>query len=368
MEKQIKVLLTGGHAGATSFAVIEEIEKKHSNWKIFFIGGKSSVEGSRVKPLFHINLQGSSVINYSLITGRIQRKFTFWTIPSLLKIPVGFIHALLLLIIIRPNVVMSFGGYAAVPVVFWAWIARIPIVVHEQTATAGRANMLSARFASKIVLSRQSSLSYFNTKKSVVLGNPMSCGVINIKPRLLKSSPPVLLIHGGASGSASINNLVSEILSTLVTKYKVIHQTGQIQFEQFVEFKKHLPERLKDNYEVHSIVKSQDWHNLLQKADILVSRSGANIVSEILHTKIPSLLIPLPIAYLDEQRQNALYAQEFGIARVLDQYSLTPPILLKEIDNLSTNWLSIVTNVRSKKSPDIHASKKMVTILEDYLQ
>lgn len=368
MSRQIKILLTGGHAGATSYAVIEEIESRHKDWKIFFIGGKSSIEGSKVKPLSHINLIDTQITHYSIITGRLQRKFTFWTIPSLLKIPIGFITAMILVIIIKPNLILSFGGYAAFPVVFWAWVLRIPVLVHEQTSAAGRANILSARFASKIILARQSSLSYFDRNKSVVLGNPISSGVVNIKPRLHKSSPPIVLIHGGASGSSSLNNLISEILVELIKKYKVIHQTGQMQFEQFVEFKKSLPKKLKINYEVHALVKSSDWHTLLQKADILISRSGANIVSEILHTKIPSILIPLPIAYLDEQRKNALYAQEYGIARIFDQFSLTPDKLLQEINKINTDWIDIINSVRTKKSPDINAAKKVVDILEDYIK
>lgn len=58
-------------------------------------------------------------------------------VSSLIKVPIGFIMAFWYVLNVRPDVVVSFGGYIAVPVVLAAWILAIPIITHEQTHTIG---------------------------------------------------------------------------------------------------------------------------------------------------------------------------------------------------------------------------------------
>ena len=91
-------------------------------------------------------------------------------------------------------------------------------------------------------------------------------------------------------------------------------------------------------------------------------------MSEILFTKTPSILIPLPIAFLDEQRENALFAEKFGIARIIDQNKLSKTELLKEVDKLDKDWKFITSRVKFKKSPDKNAAKKLVDILSSLLK
>ena len=49
---------------------------------------------------------------------------------------------LYLLLKLKPDIVMSFGGYLAVPVVIAAKILGIPALTHEQTVVVGYANKL----------------------------------------------------------------------------------------------------------------------------------------------------------------------------------------------------------------------------------
>ena len=45
----------------------------------------------------------------------------------------GFIQALFIINKQRPDLLISFGGYLALPIVFWGYIYQIPIFTHEQT-------------------------------------------------------------------------------------------------------------------------------------------------------------------------------------------------------------------------------------------
>lgn len=361
---KIKIVIAGGHAGATSFATVEEIKARKLNWEIHFIGGRSSLEGKKIVTLQALSLGELGVKSHFLLSGRIQRSFTFWTIPSLLKIPFGFVQSLYLVSKINPDLVLSFGGYAGFPVVLSSWLLRKPIVIHEQTPVAGRANIYSSFFATKIALARKSSLKYFDKNKCIITGNPISKGVRNIKPKLKKKNPPVVLVHGGASGSRAINRGIDLILVEMLKRFRVVHQTGGLEYEKFIKRKENLPGSLSTNYEVYNVIKSSEWHRILKGADILISRSGANVVSEILSVKIPSILIPLPLAYREEQKKNALFAQKFGIAVVIDQKDLTSERLLSTLSDIDKNWYSITSLVKKKVSPDKKSAQRLVDLLE----
>jgi UDP-N-acetylglucosamine--N-acetylmuramyl-(pentapeptide) pyrophosphoryl-undecaprenol N-acetylglucosamine transferase len=365
--KKTEIVLTGGHAGTTALAVVKEIKRRHPSWKICWIGAKTAIEGKSIPTLESRVFPLEGVEFKPIFTGRLQRKFTFWTIPSLLKIPFGFVHALTLLTAIRPKVILSFGGYAAFPVVVTGALLGVPVIIHEQTVAVGRANKYSAPFAKKIALARAESLNFFPKDKCVVVGNPILPEIEKILPKSEISDPPQILITGGSRGSTTINSLIAEILDSLLLKYKLIHHTGEIDFPKFEKRRSQLAGAAKEGYEVYSHIPAKDMPRILEKADILVARAGANTVSEAVAAKKPSILIPLPFSYLDEQTKNADFAQKFGVARVLSQESLTGQKLLKEIDETVESWQATISYVKTKLSPDIGASGRLVSIIEEYI-
>ena len=130
------MVFTGGHAATTAVAVVEEIKDEGKEWKLYWIGVKNAIEGKKVITLESEVLPRLGVKFIPITTGRLQRKFTFYTIPSLLKIPVGFVQSFYYLLKIKPKAVLSFGGFASFPVVFNSRLLGIPVIVHEQTSVA----------------------------------------------------------------------------------------------------------------------------------------------------------------------------------------------------------------------------------------
>ncbi len=362
-----KIILTGGHAGSTAYAVIQELNKsEETKWEICWIGSKNAIEGNSLTTFEHKIFNQIGIPFYTLFAGRLQTKFTFWTIPSLIKIPIGFVQSLYYLLSIRPQIVLSFGGYAALPVVICSWILRIPVIIHEQTSAAGRANEVGSRFANKILLARSSSKTYFDSKKCLVVGNPISKEIQSIKPRYVLSKTPTILITGGSRGSILINNSVSKILPDLLKNYKIIHQTGEAEFKKFLDLREKLPNKLSANYEVVSFIEPWHWNEIVNDADLIIGRAGANTVSEIIYTKRPSILIPLRIAYKNEQMKNALFAKDFGIAEIIEEKDLDSELLLQKAKAMFSNWQTIVNKVKNKNIPDEGSARKIVDIIEEY--
>jgi UDP-N-acetylglucosamine--N-acetylmuramyl-(pentapeptide) pyrophosphoryl-undecaprenol N-acetylglucosamine transferase len=365
--EKIKIVFTGGHAATTAISVVEEILRRKLGWKVYWIGAKSSVEGQAVSTLESEVFPALGVTLHSIKAGRLQRKFSLWTIPSLLKIPLGFFQAFTLLFRIKPKLVLSFGAYTAFPVVVSAYILRIPVVVHEQTVAAGRANRASGVFARKVALARKESQRYFPRGKCVVVGNPILSEIAKIKPKRNMGSSPTVFITCGSRGSQRINEAVDGILERLLSSYRIIHQTGPIDYPNFLKRKKSLSGELSKNYVVESRIDPLKIATIYAQADMVIARAGANTVSEIVATGRPSVLIPIPWSYLNEQAKNAQAAQELGIAKIVTQDSLSPASLLEAIEEVRQDWESMVKNSLKKESPDTHASARLVELLEAVL-
>jgi UDP-N-acetylglucosamine--N-acetylmuramyl-(pentapeptide) pyrophosphoryl-undecaprenol N-acetylglucosamine transferase len=358
---ELKIVLTGGHAATPGIAVAEELKKRYPEAALFWIGSKYAVPGTKVTTLEYKIFPELGVKFYPLIEGKLQTKFTPYTIPLLLSIPLSFIQAMWYILKIRPKVIVSFGGFSSFSVIFCGWLLRIPVILHEQTVAAGRAGIMSSRFASQIALARSESLSFFPKSKSVVTGNPLMKEVLAISPKQKLGKIKRILVMGGSRGSEFINEEIFKIVKDLLKKYQVTHVTGERDFHIYKSV--NLPGYKALAY-VDPIVKRPQ---LFEDADLIVSRSGANTVSEVMHIKRPSLLIPLPRTYMDEQYKNAKFAEEFGIAKVMRETEITPVSLLKSIDDMFLGWEKMVADVLVKQSPDIGATQKIADIVAKYL-
>jgi len=277
----MKVLITGAHF-TPAVAVVEEL-KKNKNTKIVYVGRATTQEGDPSPSVESQILPQIGVKFIPTTSGRLQRSFTIYTIPSLFKIPIGFLQALWIIVRERPDVILSFGGYVAMPMVFAGWLFSIPIIVHEQTLVSGLANKLSAFFADK------TAISFPNKKlneKTILTGNPLRKDILDKGVKLThpkggifdvakKEKLPVILITGGNQGSHTINLAVEKALSKLKKITCIIHVTGDSKFRDF--------ERLEKYQDDHYLVEKwsgSEWGAVLPRVDLVVSRAGINTLSE----------------------------------------------------------------------------------------
>src|SRR5581483_5946680 len=210
MEKRTNLILTGGHAVSTATAVIEVLKVKFPQKKLHWIGAKSLIEGKYV-PNPAANIMSDIGVSFiPLTTGRLQKKFTRWTIPSLFKIPIGIFQSFQILIKLKPELILSFGGFVSIPISLAAWVLRIPFFIHEQTMAVGRANKITSIFAKKIFISRPESAKYFPKNKTILVGNPVRKSFTNIKHKSKPGNPITIYITGGSSGAQRINSTVEE--------------------------------------------------------------------------------------------------------------------------------------------------------------
>ena len=353
----MKILLTGTHF-TTAAATIPEL-KKFQDVNLVYVGRRTTKEGDSTPSVESIELPKLEVKFIPITTGRLQRSFTLYTIPSLLKIPIGFIQAFFIILKERPDVLLSFGGYVAVPLVFWSWLFSIPIIVHEQTLVSGLANKISSIFADKIAVSFESNDS-FSGEKTVLTGNPTRQEILDAKVVRRRSLLPTILITGGNQGSHVLNIAVEEVLDELTKKAFVIHQAGDSKFRDF----ERLEVRQNDRYTVHKWI--PNMAETMGKVDLVIGRAGINTLSELAYLGIPTLVIPVPYLYGDEQTKNAKYFEKLGLVKVLPQSKLSGKTLLEDIKEMIKNLEKLKHNAKRAKVviiPDAAKRLAMQTII-----
>ncbi len=320
---------TGGHV-SPAVAVIENLQRRSPSPQILYLGSKSGTE-ARIIPVLGVRYAAVS-------TGKLRRYASFENLVDTGRVPLGILQALVHLLRFRPHAVLATGGYVSVPTVIAAWILRKPVLIHEQTGTLGLANRINARFATKIALSIPGSEARLRTANWVITGNPVR-SVVRAGDRetaarrfRFDTAEPTVYITGGAQGSHAINQAVLRGLEPLLRAAQVIHQCGDSEgtradHEALARRTLELDNRLRSRYALLQYV-GQEIGEVYALANLVIGRAGAGTVNELAALGKPSILIPLPHAAGDEQRQNARRLAEAGAALVLEESEMSPDRLV----------------------------------------
>jgi UDP-N-acetylglucosamine--N-acetylmuramyl-(pentapeptide) pyrophosphoryl-undecaprenol N-acetylglucosamine transferase len=375
-KKRKTILITGGHL-SPAWATIKQLQSQ-GHWQIYYLGRRySSSHTTRLSDEARLVPTIKSVKFMSLTTGRLPHRLTLKSVTDLLKFPFGWLQSFYLLFKIRPQVVLSFGGYLGLPVVVNARLLRIPIIIHEQTSTVGIANRISSPFATRIAVSFNSSLKHFPPHKTTLTGNPLRSEIFRTNPEFLKqlhhlTSRPLIYVTGGNQGARDLNLPVIKSLPKLLEKYSIIHQVGDhhlqhLSWQKVSHFQKTYPQ-LSKYYLPQDYFPSNQIGTVYKFADLVISRSGANTVTELAALGKPAILVPLPTAHHQEQLKNASILAKAGTAAILEEKDLTPNSLISLINKIFNNIKNYQSHApQAKKLINTHAARNLANLIEDTL-
>lgn len=319
----MKLLITGGHV-TPAIACIEEIQHQKLPIELVFVGRTHANDSDKGISFEYQEITKRNIPFINLSAGRVTRSVSLMSLQNILKIPSGFAQAYSLLKKIKPDVILSFGGYLAVPVAIVGNYLGIPVYTHEQTIHPGLANKIIANFAKKIFISFPETKIFFDQKKVVVTGNPLRKAVFKAIHSNLKlpNERKVMYITGGSLGAHGINILIEPILKDLLEKYTVIHQTGNVtefnDYERLSKLRENLPDKLKKYYHLKQHYFDWEIGYIYSIADLVISRSGANTFFELLALKKPAIFIPLPISANQEQQKHAELYNNAGLGEIYE--------------------------------------------------
>jgi UDP-N-acetylglucosamine--N-acetylmuramyl-(pentapeptide) pyrophosphoryl-undecaprenol N-acetylglucosamine transferase len=221
---------------------------------------------------------------------------------------------------IRPDVVVGFGGYVALPV-YLAARRRIPMVIHEGNSVPGLANKVGVRFTGHVAVSFPDT----PLAHAVFTGMPIRrliSGMDRAKQRDegraefgLEPERPTLLVTGGSQGARRINHAVSGAVAALADAgVQVLHHAGRVEEAQVT------PRDGGPAYRVLPYIERMDL--AYAAADLVVCRAGANTVTEVASAGLPAVFCPLPHGN-GEQARNARPVVEAGGALLVDDAAMT---------------------------------------------
>jgi UDP-N-acetylglucosamine--N-acetylmuramyl-(pentapeptide) pyrophosphoryl-undecaprenol N-acetylglucosamine transferase len=279
------------------------------------------------------------------------------------RVLIGFLQSTVAIFRIRPDVVLSMGGYVAFPGGMMAALWGKPLVVHEPGAVAGITNRILAAVADRVIVGMEGA---FDRKVATRwanripkprrvdwLGTPVREEIAHIaqpEERYAGRAGPLrLLVVGGSLGAQTMNDLVLAALASMPAEKRpqVVHQSGQKLHENLQYEYRHAHVEAEVVPFIDDMARRYTW------CDLLICRSGAVTVAEIATAGVASILFPLPWFVVDEQTANARFLadREAGIA--LQQLETKPEQLAEILLGLDRDRLAAMArNARALGKPD----------------
>ena len=246
------------------------------------------------------------------------------------KIMAGIAIAFAKLLKLKPAAVVGFGGYPSVPVMVAASLARLPTAIIEQNAVVGRANRLVMNqvkvMAAAFPIAR---FAPHDRSKIVLTGNPLRPEVEALwgaSYNVPQAGGPLrLLVFGGSQGARAMSEIVPAALTRLPyeikTRLSVVQQCRPEDIETV--------RQIYANAEIGADLQTffSDLPRRMADSHLVIARSGAGTVAELMAIGRPAILVPLPGALDDNQTPNADILAQADAGWRVAQADLTPDSL-----------------------------------------
>lgn len=264
---------------------------------------------------------------------------------------------------VKPDVVISMGGYIAFPGGMMGVLCGRPLVVHEPGAHAGLTNRVLALIADRVLVGfpktfdqvPKNALAKLLPKPKTVewLGTPVRADIAALpapESRMAGRSGPIrLLIVGGSLGAKTLNDLVVAALATLpeAARPEVIHQSGEKNYSDLVSAYRTANVTATVLPFIDDMAAKYDW------CDVMLCRSGAITVAELAAAGVASVLVPLPYFVAEEQEANARFLADAGAGVLVKQLENTPQSLAAQLKSLTREKLLVMAAAaRALGKPD----------------
>lgn len=336
---------SGGHV-TPILAIISELKRSQKdNLEIRFWSDRRFAHQAK-QIIQHDN---SDVQTKAIFSGKMRRyhNTSWWKqlldIPTLVQnagdiilLILGCLQSLVLLIVWRPDVIFTKGGFVCLPVGIVARFLRIPLVIHDSDAHPGLTNRILAPWARAIATGAPLEHYSYPKSKAKYVGIPINSDFHifssdeqkKAKEALgILTNKPLIVVTGGGLGAERINKAVVAIAHKLLPHVSVIHITGAKQFQQFED---KIPQD--PNYKLLPFV-SQGMAQLLGAADVVVTRAGATTMLELAALQKAVIVVPNAMLTGGHQLKNAKVYEKENAVIVADelQFQDDPNVLFEEI-------------------------------------
>lgn len=344
----------GGSAGhvTPNLALIPKL--KELGYEIEYIGTEDGIERKIIE---------KENIKYHIIeSGKLRRYFDFKNFTDPFKVIRGIEQSKKIIRTVKPDIVFSKGGFVSVPVVIAASKCNVPVIAHESDITPGLANKIASFYCNKICVTFPETLGIIKKGKGILTGTPIrenildGSKIIGRKICGFKDEKPILLVVGGSLGSKFINDIIRKSIKELTQQYNLVHVCGTGNIDSSLAKEK--------GYKQFEYI-NEDLPHIMNAADIIVSRAGANFIFEILALKKPNLLIPLSKkSSRGDQILNAASFEKSGYSMVLEEEKLNMANFNEKLKILYENRQKYIKNMNSSSTKNgVYA---IIDVIKEY--
>ncbi len=368
-----RVLLVGGGTGGHIYpliAVARALVSLEKEVSVCLMG-----DG----PLLERAAREAGIGYIQIIAPKLRRYSSIGNLLDIFKAPIALVQSLVRMWLYMPDVVFAKGGYTCVFPVLAARLYRIPVYLHESDAIPGLANRMLAKRSQLVFTSFPSSDGYFKKLgcSTLLVGNPfrteLCCVDRGLAQSALKLDPTkkTIFVTGSSSGAQQLNDLILEVLVSLLQKnYQIIHQTGDRNFESVRQAIETLMKEgestfaplIAAHYRVYPFLDQGQLATAYGACDIAITRGSAGMLTELSYLSKPMIIIPLVGSASDHQARNAQELSGFG-AVVMDGANLSGQVLISQVQRLLDPLVYPGVALRIKEFAHVDAAQRIAQTL-----
>ena len=291
---------TGGHI-FPALAIAEDLE---NHWNINWLGIRKRCESDLVPNKYNfitINIESPKKRNIGLFLEYLKIIFSAFQVAKIIKSK-------------KISLVFTTGGYISAPTIVAARILGVPVIIHESNLIPGTVTKYFGRFCNHVLIGFKDTSSFLKNSKIIFTGTPLreQFYISNDLPSWAPNGKgPLIVVMGGSQGANGINEMLSDSLDFLLKNdIRVIHILGD---------SKEIDHKYENNRNYFQVKFIEAIAPLMQNCDLVIARSGAMTINELIQTQKPSILVPYPNSKNNHQEQNAMLLASIGGSIIINQ-------------------------------------------------
>lgn len=353
----LRVLLAGGGTAGhvnPALAIAEIIKEKHPDAQFCFAGTPDGLEASII-PKEGYDFKPIKIKGF-------QRKISFENIKRNIKaisyLALSGHRSKQIIKEFNPDIVIGTGGYVSGPIVRAAAKMGIKTVIHEANAFPGVTTKILSKYVDRVMLTVKETEKYLNSSKCTVTGLPVRKGFGRLSKQQareklgLPQDEICILSTGGSLGARVINEAVAKLFKWYQEnniKINHIHSYGKYKgYKDYPDILK--ADGINLNDKRIRLSEYVDMPVCMAAADLVISRCGANSLTELEAIGRGSILIPSPNVAENHQYYNGMVLDKAGAGICIEQKDFSAEWLINKIDGFYNNKekLDILSNNAAK--------------------
>lgn len=261
-------------------------------------------------------------------------------LPKILTLGFLAIESLGYFLIARPLLVWGFGGKITFFPVLWARLLGITCGIHQSDRVLGRANRLLARITSHVMVGYERTEKVPKGVKYQTIGVPVRSGFEHISPLSHLPEKLHITILGGSQGAVMWNTVVPQALAAMPAEDQcrlvILHQCPRMYHADLEKAYQATQAAVK------LVAFIEDMPTVLEASHLVLSRSGASTVAELMLSGRPAFFVPYPFSTDQHQWWNAQYVVQKEGGWLCRQEDLSPEKLAKFLSQCLHNSQKLI--------------------------